>query len=365
MVGDYTGAGRQCHLHTATLDKAKGRLIFYASKMFTGCEDISLMLVTKSISNRSIALRRLLPGGLACALCMCIGDWVVAADNGKVHVAIQVQATQLEQPADYFTSLLLLALNASKADNEVIDIEFSERDYSQARWIHLAQNDTRNLVIWTMTDKEREQELRPVRIPLFKGLFGYRVFLIRADEQARFNDIKTLDDLAQLLAGQGTHWPDTSIMQYNGLRVTTAETTESLFRMINARRFDYFPRGISEAWFELEQRHEKNLVVEDNILLYYPTALYFFVNKKNEALAKRIEQGLETLIDNGKFDEFFYSHPRVSSGLERLTNRHIIRLENPLLPPETPLANPRYWIDLTSFTAGPNQSVAASPVTAQ
>lgn len=321
---------------------------------------IVLMLVTKFLFKWAIVLLRLPPWRLICALGIGASNWAYSADDGKVHIEIQVQATELEQPVDYFTSLLVLALNASKADNEVIDIEFSERDYSQARWIHIAQNDTRALVIWTMTDKEREQQLRPIRIPLFKGLFGYRVFLIRAHEQARFNQIKTREDLAKLLAGQGTHWPDTPILQHNGLRVTTAETTESLFRMINAKRFDYFPRGISEAWFELAQRREKNLEVEQNILLYYPTALYFFVNKKNEALAKRIEQGLEMLIDNGKFDEFFYNHPRVSSGLERLTNRHVIYLENPLLPNETPLANPRYWIDLNARNAQARQSIPTS-----
>ncbi|HTF95361.1 MAG TPA: hypothetical protein VL995_04445 [Cellvibrio sp.] len=268
------------------------------------------------------------------------------SSDGKIHIPVRVQGTALEQPADYFTTLLLMALNASKAENEVIDIIFSERDYSQARWIHLLQNDTRNFVIWTMTDKEREQQLRPIRVPLFKGLFGYRVFLIRKGEQARFNHVKSLSDLKELLAGQGTHWPDTPIMYHNGLRVTTAETTESLFRMMNAKRFDYFPRGISEAWFELAQRGEENLVVEENILLYYPAALYYFVNKNNEALAKRIETGLEILIDSGKFNEFFYNHPRVSSGLEKLTSRRIIRLDNPSLPSATPVNNPRYWIDL-------------------
>lgn len=306
---------------------------------------------------------RLLMRGMLCILSM-TSLWSFA-DDGKIHIPVRVQATQLELPADYFTTLLLMALNASKAGNEVIDIIFSERDYSQARWIHLAQHDTRNLVIWTMTDKEREQQLRPIRIPLFKGLFGYRVLLIRAGEQPRFDRVHSLQDLALLLAGQGTHWPDTPIMQHNGLRVTTAETTESLFRMMKAKRFDYFPRGISEAWFELAQRQEKNLAVEKNILLHYPTALYFFVNKSNEALAQRIERGLEMLIDNGKFDAFFYNHPRVSSGLEKLTNRHVIRLENPFLPAVTPVDNPRYWIDLTSINEGVNPSVSTSQVTAQ
>lgn len=266
-----------------------------------------------------------------------------------IRIPVKVQSTQLEQPSDYFTTLLVMALEASKADDEEIDIIFSPRDYSQARWINMLQSDKSNFVIWTMTDKERERQLRPIRIPLFKGLFGYRALLIRKQEQARFDQVKTVQDLTMFLGGQGTHWPDTLILQANGLRLTTAETTESLFRMINAKRFDYFPRGISEAWFELLQRKETNLMVEENLLLYYPTAIYFFVNKENEALAQRIEKGMEILIDNGKFDQFFYTHPRISSGLERLKNRRIIELKNPYLPAETPVNNPRYWIDLSAL----------------
>lgn len=269
----------------------------------------------------------------------------------QIRIPVKVQSTALEQPSDYFTTLLVMALEASKADNEAIDIIFSPRDYAQARWINMLQNDKGNFVIWTMTDKGREQQLRPIRIPLFKGLFGYRVLLIRKQEQARFDQVHTVQDLEKLLGGQGTHWPDTLILQANGLRLTTAETTESLFRMINAKRFDYFPRGVSEARFELLQRNETNLVVEENILLYYPTAVYFFVNKNNEALAQRIEKGMELLIDNGKFDQFFYNHPRVSLGLEQLKKRRIIELKNPYLPAETPVNNPRYWIDLSALRA--------------
>lgn len=296
--------------------------------------------------------RRLPPPAPLSQWCLVLAAILVLAapiSAEQIRIPVKVQATALEQPSDYFTTLLVMALEASKADNEEIDIIFSARDYSQARWINMLQSDKGNFVIWTMTDKEREQQLRPIRIPLFKGLFGYRALLIRKQEQARFDQVKTKQDLAMLLGGQGTHWPDTLILQSNGLRLTTAETTESLFRMINAKRFDYFPRGISEAWFELLQRKETNLAVEQNMLLYYPTAIYFFVNKENEALAQRIEKGMEALIDNGKFDQFFYNHPRVSLGLERLKNRRIIELKNPYLPVETPVNNPRYWISLSAL----------------
>lgn len=273
----------------------------------------------------------------------------IPANAEPIRIPVKVQGTAFEQPSDYFTTLLLMALNASKADNEEFDIIFSPRDYPQARWISLLRHDKSNFVIWTMTDKVREQQLRPIRIPLFKGLFGYRVLLIRKQEQARFTNVKTVQDLGRFLGGQGEHWPDTSILQANGLRLTTAETTESLFRMINAKRFDYFPRGVSEAWFELLQRREPELAVEENILLYYPAMIYFFVNEENEALAQRIEKGLEALIDNGKFDQFFYSHPRVSSGLAQVKNRRIIELQNPYLPAQTPVNNPRYWINQSAL----------------
>lgn len=287
--------------------------------------------------------RRLIPG------CLSIFLLVVPAKAEQIRISIKVQATQQEQQSGYFSNLLVMALEASKNDNEIIEIIYSPRDYAQARWISMLQKDTSDFVIWTMTDIQREEQLRPIRIPLSKGLFGYRVLVIRKEEQARFDQVKNIDDLANFIGGQGTHWPDTRIMKANGLKLVTAENTESLFRMIEAKRFDYFPRGASEAWFELLERKETNLIVEKNLLLYYPADIYFFVNKTNEALAIRIEKGLEILIDTGEFDRFFYNHPRVSTAFNQLKGRRIITLHNPYLPPKTPVDNPRYWINLSAM----------------
>jgi hypothetical protein len=288
-------------------------------------------------------------GRLAVGCCLLVFLLAVPANAEPIRIMVKVQGTQQEQQNGYFSNLLVMALEASKADNEIIEIIYSPRDYSQARWINMLQKNTGNFVIWTMTDKQREQQLRPIRIPLSKGLFGYRVLLIRKQEQARFDQVRNIDDLANFIGGQGTHWPDTRILKANGLKLVTAENTESLFRMIEAKRFDYFPRGTSEAWFELLERKENNLTVEKNLLLYYPADIYFFVNKNNEALANRIEKGLEMLIDNGEFDRFFYSHPRVSTAFNKLKDRRLIKLKNPYLPPETPVDNPRYWIDLSAM----------------
>lgn len=284
--------------------------------------------------------RHLILGGIL----LCI--WMPVKAE-PIRIPVKVQGMQQEQTSGYFLNLLVMALNASKADNEIIEIIYSQRDYAQARWINMLQKDKGNFVIWTMTDTQREQQMRPIRIPLSKGLFGYRVLVIRKGEQARFDQVNTIEDLAKFIGGQGTHWPDTRIMRANGLKLVTAENTDSLFRMIQAKRFDYFPRGTSEAWYELSDRYNDKLTVENNLLLYYPADIYFFVSNSNEALANRIEKGLEILIDNGEFDKFFYSHPRISTAFNKLKNRRLLKLTNPYLPPETPVDNPRYWIDLS------------------
>lgn len=48
---------------------------------------------------------------------------------------------------------------------------------------------------------EYENILTPVRIPLDKGLIGYRVFLINKNDQPKFTAIKTLDELKKLSVG--------------------------------------------------------------------------------------------------------------------------------------------------------------------
>ncbi len=270
-----------------------------------------------------------------------------AAVEPKVLV-VDLQATGLEQPQDYFVTLLQMALEETREPGELIQLRFADRDYSQARWINQLENDSGNLVIWTMTSRQREASLKPIRIPLFKGLFGKRVFIIRKVDQPRFDQVRSREDLEKLVAGQGIHWPDVDILQANHLPVTTAASVDSLYKMLKAGRFDYFPRGVSEAWFELAQRDDPDLAVEENLMLVYTAPLYYFVNKNNEALARRIEAGLESLIADGRFDQFFHSHKRTREGLDHVTlrPRRMIHLDNPDQPEQLPSPQEKYWLQL-------------------
>jgi hypothetical protein len=78
----------------------------------------------------------------------------------------------------------------------------------------------------------------------------------------------------------------------------------------------------------------KNLVVEDKHLLYYPPAMYFFVQKNNHTLVQRLEYGLNQAIDDGSFDTLLYSYLAHQEALSkaRLNSRIMHKLSNPFLP---------------------------------
>jgi ABC-type amino acid transport substrate-binding protein len=198
-------------------------------------------------------------------------------------------------------------------------------------------------VLWTVTSRQREQSLLPIRIPLDMGLIGWRLLLIRKADAARFAAIRSVEQLKALRAVQGHDWPDTEIMQANGFRVETASDFSAMFRMLGAGRVDYFPRAVFEAEYEAEAYADQQLMVAPGLCLYYPSALYFFVHPHHTALASALQQGLEQALLNGSFQRIFTQS--FGNVLQRaaLDTRQIHTLNNPLLPESTPLAQRMLW----------------------
>lgn len=250
-----------------------------------------------------------------------------------------------DQRHKYFVNLLNLALSKTNSQFNTIELKATSRPMQQGRAImELTLN--RNVdVVWTVTSQMREQQLLPIRIPLLKGLLGYRVAIIRAADKDKFADVTSIKTLRKYIAGQGHDWPDTKILAANQINVMTSPTYDGLFAMLQMKRFDFFPRGITEAWQELEMQRNPKLMIEDNILLYYPSPIYFFVNKMNVNLANRIEKGLKLSIDDGSFEQLFLSEPDHKKMFTsvKIKQRKIITLHNPLLSPLTPLDNKKLW----------------------
>jgi len=206
--------------------------------------------------------------------------------------------------------------------------------------------DTINLH-WTSMEARAERGLNVVRIPIHRGLIGYRVFVIRKDRQPDFDRIEHLSDLKALTGGQGLGWIDTEILKAAGLTVQTS-TYETMFEMTQSGRVDYFPRGVVEAFAELEgRRHrEPDLVVENRLLLKYRSDFIFYVATGHEAMAETIGKGLVAAYRDGSFMRLFNSHPYIQDALTRtkLANRKTFQLDNPFLSEADRRIPDEYWM---------------------
>jgi hypothetical protein len=286
------------------------------------------------------------------------------------HISIFFSITAFAQPAitpltvKYGTSLLLknaqksyyldvLKLALEKSSDRYGDFELQEQVFEmhQGRTFNMLEQGKIVDVVWSMTSIEREQRFNTVYIPILKGLMGYRIGIIRADEQYQFTDIDSLSQLKKTAIGQGIDWPDTQILLSNGFNVLQG-AARNLLPMLKMKRFDFFPRGLHEPWAEIKE--DSNLKVESRLLLKYPAPIYFFVNKNNEKLSKRLEFGLKKAIKDGSFDKLFYNHEMTSGVIEKakLSKRRVFELHNPLLSDKTKelLSDDTLWLSPLNLT---------------
>ncbi len=231
------------------------------------------------------------------------------AQAAPLLVVVPAPSASARQYAAYFPQLLALALDKTRISDGPYEIRSFPSPLSSPRQaVEVRDHGVINLM-WDGSNKQRETQLLPIRISLLHELNDYRVFLIRRDETARFAAIATLDQLRALRAGAGVNWPSTDILRANGLPVVTSIAYEYLFPMLRAKRFDYMPRGIVEAWYEQRAHADEGLVVESSIVLHYPVPFYFFVSRDNPVLAARVERGLRIAQRDGSFERLFDSFP--------------------------------------------------------
>ena len=180
------------------------------------------------------------------------------------------------------------------------------------------------------TTPEFERTLLPVRIPVDKSLVGYRVFLIRREDQERFDAVRSLDDLRKFTFGLGLGWVDVGILRANGFRVVTGSSYEGLFEMLANARFDVFSRGADEVLDELGTRRQRipELALEPGIVLYYPLPMYFWFSRTDEGgrLAARAREGMMAMIDDGTYDRIFMKYHAQEISALKLRSRRIFRL---------------------------------------
>ena len=274
----------------------------------------------------------------------------LAAPCARAEPVLQVvhpaPESALDKRSDDLIELLRLALQRTQTSHGPFELVPATAAASEDRQLlNMEQGLLPNLV-WASATPDRERRLLPIRIPLRRGLIGYRIAFIHRQRQAEFRRVRTVNDLRAYALGQGPNWPETQMYRQLGFQVQSG-SYEALFRMLINGRFDLFPRGVNEVFGELASRaHDlPDLALEDSLLIHYVQPYYFFVNRRNTALAQRIEQGLHRMLDDGSFDAHFWRHNGDAIQQAHLGERRRLRLDNPLLPRETPLGDSRLWFD--------------------
>ena len=271
---------------------------------------------------------------------------VYASDNLEQHNIRypQVVGTSLYQnQSNYFVDVLKLVLERSPVNYQIEFVDIPT----------LAQSRSQSLIIqgfydihWLTTNTERESILKPIRIPLYKGLLGLRIAFVNASKANQFAETNSLEQLRKFYVGQGRDWVDSKVLRSHGFRVEEASTTIALFEMLQINRIDYFPRSVLEIWWEAEQQEALGLSVDPHIALYYPAAVYFFVRKDDTILYDHVLKGLNKAIADGSFEQNFIRYFGEAIKRANVDKRKIFNLTNPFIPTETPLEQKQLWQQL-------------------
>lgn len=196
---------------------------------------------------------------------------------------------------------------------------------------------------------ELDAKFDPIYLPMDRGILGWRLFIINKDNASKFAAVKKLEDLKGLTAGQGLGWGDVKTLEAAGLAVLTAPNIVNLVKMVEGKRFDFFPLGANEVFGILEQfgKGSKELEVEKNLTLVYPWARFFYVKKGNAKLKDEIKKGMEAALQDGSLQTLLSNHAAFKDAFSRanLKGRTIIRIPSPGLPAEFANIPAKWWFD--------------------
>ena len=151
-----------------------------------------------------------------------------------------------------------------------------------------------------------------------------------------FDGISEPEELQKLDHGIPETWSDATIFRHNGYNVVEEGSFDDIFDRLQNGLFDYSAYGANEVSGIYENRASKRegLIIDQNVVLFYPFPLVFYINPDLPGLAERIEQGLKNIIASGKLDAIFDEHHGTITEQLNLDSRRLFVLDNPLLPDE-------------------------------
>lgn len=208
---------------------------------------------------------------------------------------------------------------------------------------------------WLGATAEIEGRVKPIRFPILRGLLGHRVFITNKETSAKLSKGMPLAELQKFSVIQGQGWGDIPILEGGGFtNMKTNSKFDAIFKMVDGKRADLFPRSIIEPYGELDSRcnlgadyvcKDKNMLVDDKLLVVYKLPMLYFVSPKRKDLIDLLNNAFENNYDT--FLEFFNNHELVKDSLRKLEGRSVYNIEkNESLSAETSAIPAKYWLQL-------------------
>jgi len=190
--------------------------------------------------------------------------------------------------------------------------------------------------------------LLPVRIPVDRGILGLRILLVRAGDEDRMGEHRSLESLGALRIGVIPSWAEARIVRYNGLNAIDGASLGGLWKMLERGRVDALDRSALEAGAELARYRDEapSAVLDRHVALYGPLPSYFWFSRSagGRLLAQRVRAGLELMVADGSLDALFHQYFDQTLRDLEMEHRTMIYLENPYIGPEDPVTDRRYWL---------------------
>jgi hypothetical protein len=214
----------------------------------------------------------------------------------------------------------------------------------------LAKGDLIQVVI-EVSRPDWEEKVTPIYIPVDKGLMGWKIHLIRKESQDTLDKVQTLGDYKKVSVGGAPQWTSMLVLKsLGGYNLVTGDNYDGLFQMLMSGRFDMFQRGLNEVYAEYDAHKTDNpdLAIEKNLVLVMPSPLYVFVTPKRPELAKRFQDGLAKMVEDGSLDKIIDEQFGSMIKSADLQHRRIFYVDNPLLTPKTKevVGIKKYWFHL-------------------
>lgn len=294
---------------------------------------------------------------LLCLACIAAFNPSLAADMGatpsqsadlvEVRYPRRTIESDLSDYEKHWRGVLELALQKSGVPYRLIAVD--GRGLTHARIARSLNSGGSVNLTYMGTSAEFEKQLLPIRIPVFRGLIGYRILMIRDDQQPFFSAITDLSQLKGVSLGLGIQWSDVPIMKNAGFNVIQVHY-ENLFNALAAGRFDSVSRAAHEIEPELVILRKKHphLVGEKALILGFRQASYFFVGKEDYALADVIRTGLLNAYNDGSFVHYFNNSPVVKRAKQLLLEpqRKLLWINNYELTEQSRMVPLKFWFVL-------------------